>query len=356
MSTGTYTTSDSNSEDVLTEAILTVIKLKLSKLNPLRNSKFIKQFRSKGATPFKLRVLAVVMMVTIFLFSFGTIVGLSLQVRTLDKLLRNHLEIGQVQVNPAVSCAALLPASPSGNYWIRDSNGSAVNVYCEMTRVCDGVTRGWTRVTKLSMENNKDECPSGFIRRTDTSSTHTCVRNNTAAGCAPIKIPTRNINYFAVCGKIIAYQVGMPNQFRPEEGISRPTDINGEYLDGVSLTHGTKREHIWSFAAATHENQTCLCNNNVGDSPPKFVGPDYFCEAGSVLEAAAFEGILLPTDPLWDGNGCMSWNTCCSFNGPPWFYKELSQPTTDDIELRVCKDSCNLIEDVAIKTVEIYIQ
>ena len=37
----------------------------------------------------------------------------------------------------AVPCAAILqfaPFSPPGHYWIRSSNGSAVRVYCDMTR------------------------------------------------------------------------------------------------------------------------------------------------------------------------------------------------------------------------------
>ena len=30
-------------------------------------------------------------------------------------------------------------------------------------------------------------------------------------------------------------------------------DINAAYVDGVSLTHGTPHNHIWTFAAAIHE-------------------------------------------------------------------------------------------------------
>ena len=37
---------------------------------------------------------------------------------------------------PAPSCAALPPSSPSGYYWVRNSVGFAVHVYCDMTRSC----------------------------------------------------------------------------------------------------------------------------------------------------------------------------------------------------------------------------
>ena len=30
-------------------------------------------------------------------------------------------------------------------------------------------------------------------------------------------------------------------------------------------------------------------------------------------------------------------NSCCSLNTPPWFVKDLPSPTTDDIEMRVCR-------------------
>ena len=61
-------------------------------------------------------------------------------------------------------------------------------------------------------------------------------------------------------------------------------------------------------------------------------------------------------DPLWDGAGCGPLNTCCSFNNPPWFYKELPQPTTDDIEMRVCRNQPANDEDIAIDIIEVYVQ
>ena len=79
--------------------------------------------------------------------------------------------------------------------------------------------------------------------------------------------------------------------------------------------------------------------------------------AGSVKGANTIAGILLPDDPLWDGAGCYkAGNTCCSFNNPPWFYKQLPSSATDNIEMRVCRDSGNDNEDVAIEIVEVYIQ
>ena len=112
-------------------------------------------------------------------------------------------------------------------------------------------------------------------------------------------------------------------------------------MDGVSLTHGqTPRQHIWTFTSLYYSNTVTDL-----ESPP-FVGQDYFCEAGTSYE-----------DPLWDGQGCDGGTTmsCCSFNNPPWFCKELPQPTTDDIELRLCLNQDAVDENILIELVEIYI-
>jgi hypothetical protein len=59
-----------------------------------------------------------------------------------------------------------------------------------------------------------------------------------------------SINYSKACGQIIAYQVGSTGAFsRPG---SSPT-IDNSYVDGISLTHGNPRQHIWTFAAGFNE-------------------------------------------------------------------------------------------------------
>ena len=54
------------------------------------------------------------------------------------------------------------------------------------------------------------------------------------------------------------------------------------------------------------------------------MGEDYFCDAGNEEFMTGETG--LQTDPLWDGTDCL----CCVSDNPPWFYKQLPQPTTDD--------------------------
>ena len=42
--------------------------------------------------------------------------------------------------------------------------------------------------------------------------------------------------------------------------------------------------------------------------------------------------------PLWDGAGGGPANTCYSLNNHPWFLKQMLSTTTDDIEMRMCRD------------------
>ena len=81
-----------------------------------------------------------------------------------------RVTLGQHFLNPVPTCAALPSSSPSGYYSVRTSNGSAVRVYCDMTRSCgNGVTGGWMRVVELDMTNNSHQCPSGLRQHTESS-------------------------------------------------------------------------------------------------------------------------------------------------------------------------------------------
>jgi hypothetical protein len=46
---------------------------------------------------------------------------------------------------------------------------------------------------------------------------------------------------------------------------------------------------------------------------------------------------------------------CCDLNNPPWFLKQLPFPTTDDIEMRLCRSAADY-EDTPVEIIELYIQ
>ena len=267
--------------------------------------------------------------------------------------------------NPAASCSALPTSSPSGYYWIRSSNGSAVQLYCDMDRVCGcNSTGGWTRVAFLNMTDPNQQCPGAWTLRTRSSEPRRlCGRGNSGASCLSVIYNTYGMNYTRVCGRVIGYEDRTPSAF--SRNSNGQQSIDSIYLDGVSVTYGPPgaRQHIWSFAASLTETGnpiiwSCPCANRANlVHVPSYVGNDYFCESGN--PGAASVTTFYSTDPLWDGEGC-GVATCCELSyppgvTPPWFCKQLPEVTTDDIEVRLCADEPTSNEDIPLELIELYI-
>ena len=216
------------------------------------------------------------------------------------------------------------------------------------------------RVANLDMTDPSEECPDGFRLITrGTAPQRTCGRPG-PSGCVSTTFNVYGIEYSQVCGKIIGYQQGSTDAFSPYYYNTHRTIDDMYYVDGVSLTHGQPRQHIWTFASALDEtrsqNWVCPCTRSdsfyTGIVPP-FIGQDYFCETGN---RDVYQYVFNDEDPLWNGQGCGAISTCCSFNNPPWFCKQLPQPTTDDIELRLCCDEPIFLEDAPLEFIEIYVK
>ena len=282
------------------------------------------------------------------------------KVETLIKPIAEKLALlekpGHFPSHPASSCKEITefePNLPSGYYWLRAANGTAVKIFCNMTWTCGGVTGGWMKIADLDMTNIEQQCPESLSAHIQ-SGKRLCARKGSRGGCTSVNYPTQGIGYSEVCGKVIGYQYASTN------GALRGGSIDGPYTDGVSLTHGSPRQHIWTFISAMAEdtrftNSICHCTdrNNQGRSPPWFVGQDYFCDTGNPRWNNVYR---FHDDPLWDGAGCGPTNDCCTFHNPPWFYKSLPQGTRDAVEMRICRDSVSSNEDVYIEKVDIYIR
>ena len=82
----------------------------------------------------------------------------------LDTVAAPSCQAFQIQSSPATSCSALPTSCPSGYYWVRNSNWSAIQVYCDMDRVCGcNSTGGWTRVAYLNMTDSNQQCPGAWM-------------------------------------------------------------------------------------------------------------------------------------------------------------------------------------------------
>ena len=219
---------------------------------------------------------------------------------------------------------------------------------------CDG-SEGWRRVAYLDMKDPNTTCPSGW--QLTRYSKRTCGRASRGSlTCDSVFFPVRGGgDYTRVCGRIKGYQYSITDAFEAYDD-GRVTTINESYVSGVSLTHGSPRQHIWTFAAGRSEayptsDDACPCDATIAITIPPFVGGDYFCESGA--NTRSISGFH-PDDPLWDGEGCSASSTCCSFSDPPYFTKQLSSPTCDDIEARICQKDGG--DDTPIEFIELYVQ
>ena len=215
----------------------------------------------------------------------------------------------------------------------------------------------WYRVAYLNMSDRTQQCPSAW-REYNSNGIRACARP-TSRDCRG-NMYNINRQYNRVCGRVIGYQFGSPNAFNGTD------TVDNTYLDGVSITHGIPRVHIWSYVAGVSEQGNCTGNNIVFKCPcsggrpsPSFVGNNFYCESAYQGPDCLRSGTFFPNDPLWDGQQCNNEGTCCTGDGvntPPWFSVTLSNPTSDDIEVRICHDQGINNEDTPISFLEIFVQ
>ena len=283
---------------------------------------------------------------------------------------------------PGKSCEDIYNKNPesrnwSGYYWITDGpsrvycgmtyNGSSCNniynnypearsksgyyhingnqwAYC--TETCAGMGGEWQRIVDIDISAG-DDCPSGWTKANNSGYSF-CLKSFDGISCSPTMFTTNGIVYQRVCGKARGYQKGYARQFR----FSQPLDYY--YVDGLSITYGNPRQHIWTYAVGHNDNGLtyCPCDNS-GGTPPSFVGKNHYCESGSGnttdIDAYYFD------DPLWDGSGCI-YSNCCSVPNQPWFYRQLNDSTSADIEVRLCGFPWNIRGYTMIDQLELYIQ
>ena len=203
----------------------------------------------------------------------------------------------------------------------------------------------WRRVFYLNASRSDQTCPGQWSLV--TSPVRGCAGANSS--CRSAFSDNISTTYGKVCGRIIGEGVQTPDAFWLRTG----NTIEGNYLDGVSVTHGASgsRTHIWSFGAGHPARgglvARCPCDSSNRDEaplPPAEVGDNYFCDRADEL------------NHLWTGESCASDNPCCSFNNPPYFSVQVPAATTDTVELRICNDQHQDDEAMLVLFAEVYVQ
>ena len=269
--------------------------------------------------------------------------------------------LGHFSHLPATSCQEVFDCNQgalSGQYWINTTNRRSMvirEVYCDMENVYSGSKGGWMRVAFFNMSDPPYSCPSP-LRTVTTQGRRLCTRS-VDTPFSSVVFHTHRVPYTAVCGRAVAYQYGKTNAFYPSS--LTHYSINAPYVDGISITHGQPRKHIWTYAIGRSKTDSdtrlmCPCSAPEATKPPTFVQGHYFCDEGASTTPTSFR--YYSDTPLWNGKGCLQSSSCCATSGMPWFCRTLPRPTTDDIEVRWCSDQDLGNEATATELLEILVK
>jgi len=266
-------------------------------------------------------------------------------------------KLGTDSSHPAKSCRDIYnynmaSRGQSGYYWIKTDK--EYRVYCDMELTCGGITGGWMRIANIDTTQG-DDCPSEWNKTTQPRSL--CRGSGDAAGCYSAYFSNNKAEYNSICGKLRGYQLGSTAAFVANFAPSH--SIDAAYLDGISITIGNPRKHVWSYAVGFSkihniDKINCPCAKYPGANPPMFVKDHYYCESGSngSTSVSAFH----ESDPLWDGHGCPAGDDCCSTLGAPWFYRHFTEPESGAVEVRICHNQEYADEATLLEQVELYVQ
>ena len=210
----------------------------------------------------------------------------------------------------------------------------------------------WTRVAYLNMSDSSSVCPPGTQKFVNGSAIVCGIQDSSIGTCVSITASVTS-NYSQICGQVAGYQKGSTDGFSTN-------GIDSTSLDGVSITRGSPRQHVWSYVIALQGNdyahsshpglKICPCSKTSRMQVPSFVGSDYYCESGcpGIFDQSSFYW----NDVMWDGGQCGILETdCCTTPGEPWFHKVLDVPSIDDVEIRICIDQQTGDENTLVSAV-----
>lgn len=240
------------------------------------------------------------------------------------------------------TCAELLAARPgaeSGPYVL-----AGRTVECEMDRAGGG----WALVALFDTREG-GVCPSPW-RTVDLGEAEppVCARAESQSGSedsVELIVPQR---YREVMGLALGMQFETPDAFSR----GSPVGLDGLYVDGLSLTIGVVRRHVFTYAAggSDHDEGESQCPCLGGASAPEVVGDQFACESGA---RDAAEGWLVG-DLLWDDD--LDPTSCDAVAAPSYFVADLGEPVDDPLEARLMADQESTNEDVGLVRLELFVR
>ena len=275
--------------------------------------------------------------------------------------------LGEMSSSPGKSCDDIYQINKrtrgrSGNYWINTTTG-VHQVYCDMKLECGGHKGGWMRIADITGSS----CPSGWGSITNPLAA--CRSSSNSSGCSSTIFTVNGSSYHKVCGQARGYQVRTTDAFggpRRVRGSLYRKDIDDAYVDGLSITIGSPRKHVWTYASGNNDFNTevdtnlttdefaCPCAAVPGYSPFPFVHDNYYCESGQ--DGSVVFDRVYTSDALWDGSQCNgAGDNCCTETGQPWFYRQFPVAYQSDVEARICADEDYDNEAVFVDRLQLFV-
>jgi hypothetical protein len=247
----------------------------------------------------------------------------------------------------ATTCEAYRTATGLGEFYLGDVGNGAYRIDPDgsgpgavQTVTCDMTTGtgGWLVLADHNYSTGT-ACPGTLVAVAAGSSVNTtlCWRNvaSTSGGTKSASFsppyPVDEVNV-----KLTGHQWYSMDAFGSKSGAS----IDAIYVDGASLTRGSPRQHLYTWAVGLSSGTTEInnCPANSGSSGPAFMGSNWACQTG---------------------------NTTTHTN--TWYAPELfsavnptlllGSATTDTFELRVMSDQESLgNEDLGLRTFKLLVR
>ena len=267
--------------------------------------------------------------------------------------------LGMLESSPGKSCDDIYQNNKASRgvsrlYWVTTVSGTH-QVYCNMELQCGGHKGGWTRIAQFDTSQGDSCPPECTLITTPGDNPKNVCRSGDTNECHSTIFTTYNISFYKICGQVRGYQKGNTNAFD-----SSVESIDDHYVDGVSVTLGNPRKHVWTYAIGISDSGSsttahyCPCAATRGSNPPLFVGDHYYCESGDTGGDTA--SAYYTTDPVWDGLDCSISVDCCANPDMPWFLRQFAKAQETFIEARICRNENFSNEGTLVESMELYIQ
>ena len=255
---------------------------------------------------------------------------------------------GEGEPLPPSSCLEILARDPSA------TSGAFDIVVDGVGRVvaCDMATEGggWTLLLRY---REGDACPPGWA-----AAARGCVRpaSGGASQASTTVLPSHP--FAAMRGIVAGFGLGGSDAYRDGTGAT----IDGIYVDGLTITRGVPRRHVFTFAHGCTEvfgdGATCGCPCDGGTAAPTFVGTDFRCEEPqrSVEPSNTGNRFFDVDDPLFDGGGIEDATCVGDAESSSSFTIEMADVAADPVELRLMGTEGSGNEDLAVVGLELWIR